>query len=372
MDISRPRSTHQCPTGPRPWVFVLSLLLSALVAPVASAQDAGSTGKMRIATREAPPFVERSEDGQWTGLAIDLWRSIADERGYQFEFVETDLKGMVDGVADGRFDASVGALTVTAEREQKVDFTHPFYATGFGIVTAKDPSAWLSLFRNFFTWQFLQAILALSALLLVVGVLFWLAERKRNTEEFAESARGIFSGFWFSAVTMTTVGYGDKAPRTWPGKIIALVWMFAAILITSTFTGLIASSLTADRLSGTVRGPADLPSVRVGSIAGSASDEWLTNDGVAFESYPDVRSGLAAVRDDELDAFVYDKPLLAYRAKNEFSDEVMLLPGTYGRQDYGFALPFNSPLREPIDISLLELIENNAWHRKIRAMMGPR
>ncbi|WP_156840110.1 transporter substrate-binding domain-containing protein [Novosphingobium aquimarinum] len=327
---------------------------------------------MRIATREAPPFVERSADGQWQGLAIDLWRAIADERGYRFRFVETDLAGMVDGVADGRFDASVGALTVTAAREQKVDFTHPFYSTGFGIVTAKDPSAWISLFRNFFTIAFLQAILALCAVLLVVGVLFWLVERKRNSEEFGQGARGIFAGFWFSAVTMTTVGYGDKAPRTLPGKLIALVWMFTAILITSTFTGLIASSLTADRLSGTVRGPEDLPSVRVGSIRGSASDEWLANDGVAFQSYPDVRSGLAAVRDGDLDAFVYDKPLLAYLTNTDFADELLLLPGTYGRQDYGFALPFASPLREPIDISLLELIENDAWHKRVRAMLGPR
>lgn len=372
MDIARTRSVAQRRSGPRPWVFVLSLLMSLLFAPAAMAQESPSQGAMQIATREAPPFVQRSADGQWQGLAIDLWRSIADERGYQFEFVETDLAGMVDGVADGRFAASVGALTVTAERERKVDFTHPFYATGFGIVTAKDPSAWLSLFRNFFTWQFLQAILALSAVLLVVGVLFWLAERKRNSEEFAHGPRGIFSGFWFSAVTMTTVGYGDKAPRTWPGKVLALVWMFAAILITSTFTGLIASSLTADRLLGTVGGPEDLPSVRVGSIQGSASDEWLANDGVAFEAYPDVRSGLAAVRDGELDAFVYDKPLLAFRMKTEFSDDLMLLPGTYGRQDYGFALPFGSELREPIDVSLLQLIENDAWHRRIRSMLGPR
>jgi polar amino acid transport system substrate-binding protein len=372
MNIARTRPVARSVAGPRRWVFMLSLLLTALLAPAATAQEASPNATMTIATREAPPFVERSADGQWQGLAIDLWRSIADERGYQFEFVETDLAGMVDGVAEGRFDASVGALTVTAERERKVDFTHPFYATGFGIVTAKAPPAWLSLFRNFFTWEFLQAIVALSALLLVVGVLFWLAERKRNPDEFGKGTRGIFSGFWFSAVTMTTVGYGDKAPRTWPGKALALVWMFAAILIISTFTGMIASSLTADRLGGAVRGPQDLPSVRVGSISGSASDDWLTKDGVAFESYPDVRAGLTAVRDGDLDAFVYDKPLLAFRMKNEFADDVLLLPGTYGRQDYGFALPFGSKLREPIDVSLLQLIENDAWHRQLRSMLGPR
>ena len=231
---------------------------------------------MAIATREAPPFAIEGSDGQWHGLAIDLWRQIALERGYRYHFVKTDLDGMIDGVASGQYAASVGALTITAAREEKVDFTHPFYATGFGIAVPRAAPAWLSLMRNFFTLNFLKAVLALSALLLLVGLLFWLAERKANSEEFGAHAGGIWSGFWFSAVTMTTVGYGDKAPKTPTGKAIALVWMFAAIIIISTFTGMIASSLTAEQISGAVQGPDDLASVHVGSIGNSASDDWLS------------------------------------------------------------------------------------------------
>ncbi|PEQ12828.1 ABC transporter substrate-binding protein [Novosphingobium sp. PC22D] len=359
-------------TPPSPIRFAitcLALLLSIWGAGAAGAQAAPEP--MRIATREAPPFVTKGPDGSWQGLAIDLWRDIAERRGYDYAFEEASLGDMIDGVEDGRFDASVGALTITSAREEVVDFTHPFYATGFGIVTAKAPPGWISLFRNFFTLEFLKAVLALSALLAVVGVLFWLAERKRNSEEFGPGARGVFSGFWFSAVTMTTVGYGDKAPRTLPGKILALVWMFAAIIIISTFTGMIASSLTAGQLSGAVSGPGDLPSVRVGSIADSASDEWLTQDGVGFTAFADVRSGLEAVRDGRLDAFVYDKPLLAYRMRNgDLSDKLRLLPGTYGRQDYGIALPFGSALREPIDVELLKSIESDAWRQRLRTVVG--
>ncbi|AKH43306.1 Glutamine-binding periplasmic protein precursor [Croceibacterium atlanticum] len=349
-------------------LFIMAAAFAALCLPqVAAAQD---DGPMRIATREAPPFAIKDANGEWHGLAIDLWRNIAEQRGYEYRLVETDLADMIDGVAAGEYDASVGALTITAEREERVDFTHPFYATGFGIVTRKSPTAWFSLVENFFTMDFLKAVLALSALLLFVGMLFWLAERKRNTEEFADDIKGIGSGFWFSAVTMTTVGYGDKAPRTAAGKMIALVWMFAAIIIISTFTGMIASSLTTGRLAGSVSGPDDLPKVTVGSIEESASDVWLASEGIAFTHFETVEAGMDALRDGEIEAFVYDEPLLRYLVRNSYPHKLRMLPGTFGRQDYGIALPQDSPLREAADISLLEYIEGPIWRAEIRETLG--
>lgn len=354
--------------------ILLAVLATALApAPAAAAtRPAGQHGQMVIATREAPPFAMKGEDGKWHGIAIDLWRNIAAERGYSYRFADTDLAGMIDGVADGRYDASVGALTITADREKKVDFTQPFFTTGFGIAVRKSPTAWLSLLQNFFTWDFFKAVLALSALLLLVGFLFWLTERKRNPDEFADDVKGIGSGFWFSAVTMTTVGYGDKAPRTAAGKAIALVWMFAAIIIISTFTGMIASSLTAGRLEGTISGPDDLANAAVGSISHTATAEWLASEQIGFTNFPSVEAGLAALRDGKIDAFVYDEPLLRYLIRNSYASKLRLVPGRFGRQDYGIALPQGSALREPIDISLLHRIEGNEWRVEIARILGKR
>jgi ABC-type amino acid transport substrate-binding protein len=327
-------------------------------------------GPMSIATHEAPPFAFRDADGQWRGIAIGLWEQIATENGYDYRFVETDVPGMIDGVVDGRYDGSVGALTITADRESQVDFTQPFYATGFGIAVPDADPAWLSLFRNFFTWGFLKVVLALCALLAFTGFVFWLVERRRNPEQFAPGAAGIGSGFWFSAVTMTTVGYGDKAPRTAAGKAIALVWMFAGLIIISTFTGMIASSLTAGQLRGAVTGPDDLRDVRVGSIAGSATDGWLTEERIGFRAYPDVETGLQALRDGEIEAFVYDEPVLRYLIRTTGSGELRMLPGGFGRQDYGIALSQGSALREPVNVTMLRIVESEAWSAGLRDTLG--
>lgn len=358
-------------SGPlRLLLTILALLLPGL-AVAQTAPPPGATGRaLVVATHQAPPFAMKDARGQWSGLAIDLWRQVAADLHQPYHLVETDLPGMTAGVASGQYDLSVGALTVTPGRERRIDFTHPYYTTGFGIVTGKAPPSWLILVRNFFTWGFLSAVLLLGAVLLIVGLLFWWVEHRHNDEFGGRSWRGIGSGFWFSAVTMTTVGYGDKAPRTPAGRVIAVVWMFAAILIISTFTGMISSSLTEGRLSGAIRGQDDLAGARVGSISGAASDEWLRENGIAFTAYPNLQAGLDAVAAGDLDAFVYDRPLLRYLVNAHSDHRLRLLPGVFGRQDYAFGLPQTSPIREAINQRLLQHIDDPRWSDEVQQVLG--
>lgn len=351
-----------------PAILALFACLAFLIPPAAVAQE---SGEMRVATREAPPFAMKADDGRWEGLAIELWRAVADANGYDFVFEETDLNDMIAGVSKREYDASVGALTITQARERDVDFSHPFYATGFGIAVRIEPTSYFTLIGKFFSWDFMKTLAVLIAMLTVVGVLFWLAERKRNSDEFASDAKGIGSGFWFAAVTMTTVGYGDKAPRTPAGKIVALIWMFTALLIISTVTGMIASSLTADRLEGAVTGPGDLDGVRVGTISDSAGEEWLARDGIGSTGFSKVSDGMAALASGRIDAFVHDDPLLRYSVGRGGLGDLRVLPGSFGRQDYGIALPEDSPLREEVNIALLRHIESDDWLAHITRQLGP-
>jgi ABC-type amino acid transport substrate-binding protein len=314
----------------------------------------------------------KMEDGSWNGISIDLWKEIAAELKLEFDFRETELRGLLDGLEQGALDAAVAALGITPEREKRIDFTHPFHVSGLGIaVPSKKESPWSTMIRRLLSLAFLKVAASLCVLLLGVGILAWFFERKKNREQFGGGPiKGIGSGFWWSAVTMTTVGYGDKAPRTTGGRAVAVIWMFTAIIVISTFTAAITSSLTVSQLKSPVQGPEDLPRARAGAVVDTTSAAYLEKNRISFLDYSTSQSGLNALAEGRLDAFVYDAPLLRYLVNQKFKGIVDVLPRTFSREDYGIGLPAGSPLRESINRVLLEIIRHPRWQETLETYFG--
>jgi polar amino acid transport system substrate-binding protein len=351
----------------------ISVLMIAGYLPLAMAQQSVVVPdrELVVATKNAPPFAIKNDDGSWSGISIDLWREIASRLGLKYRLQEDDLSGMLAGVSNGKYDAAVAALTVTAERELKMDFSHPFYTSGLSIaVPANSSNAWLGVVQRFFTLQFVTVVMALLLLLLIIGGLVWLFEHRRNQQFGGPAVNGIGSGLWWSAVTMTTVGYGDKAPVTVGGRFVALVWMFASIIIISSFTAAIASALTVGELSTGIRGPQDLYHSHTGSVKNSSSAAYLDDRHIAYTDFNTVQQGLAALTRGEIDAFVYDQPLLQYAAKTDFQGQIQVLSNTFRRQDYAIALPDKSPLKEEIDQQLLVQLESTGWQQQVGRYLG--
>ena len=184
------------------------LILSTMAAPHAPAQTDREEGTLRIAVKPAEPFVIETESGV-EGISIELWRRIAERQNLVYEFETTTLEGLLDGVSSGRFAAGVAATTVTAEREALMDFTHPFFNGGLAIAVPDEGSGLsvTGMLRKLVSPGFVTAVALLSVVLLGVGLFVWIAERRANPDQFGGSPiKGLGSGFWFSAVTMTTVG----------------------------------------------------------------------------------------------------------------------------------------------------------------------
>jgi len=222
--------------------LALGLLPSLLVAPSygqaehGQAEAGASEGQAKIAkivvgTMRVPPFVLRSDDGQWSGLSVDLWKQIAADLKLPFEFREYDYdpSGLLDAVERGQVAAAIAAIPVTLEGEARFDFTHPYFAAGLGIAVHTEPQGGvLATLAGFFTYQVVAAIAVLLFGLLFVGMLIWLAERRQKAHFDPRPLHGIADGVWWAAVTMTTTGYGDKVPVTFRGRAVAMVWMLPA------------------------------------------------------------------------------------------------------------------------------------------------
>ncbi len=344
----------------------------SIKAPAAESQGAATERRLIVGTKIAPPFAIKYPDGRWGGISIELWRAIAGELNYSYEVQELELKDLLDKVQDGSIDVAVAALTITTEREKVFDFTHSFYTTGLGIAVAKGGGGgWLSVVRRVVSWEFLQVIGLLGLILLALGFLVWLFEHKQNPAQFGGGrASGIFSGFWWAAVTMTTVGYGDKAPVTLGGRIVGILWMFIGIIAISAFIAAVTSALTVSQLESSIRGPDDLRRARVGAVPHSTAATYLNERRLIYNDYKTPLDGLQALVQGKVDAVVHDEPILRYLVLNELQGKAEVLPNTFERQDYGIALPAGSKLREPINRVLLQKIREPAWQEILTRYLG--
>jgi polar amino acid transport system substrate-binding protein len=354
--------------------MVLGMLVLAaltLTAPAARAQDAGIEDRvLTIGTKPAPPFAMKAPDGTWEGIAIDLLAAVAARLGTSYTLQETTLAGMIDEVASGQLDASVAAMTVTVAREEVIDFSHSYYRSGLGVaVSERRPAGLTAIWQALTSRAFLSVVAVMGGLLFAVGAVVWLLERRHNPGQFEpDPGRGLFSGFWWAVVTMSTTGYGDKAPATVGGRIVAILWIFAGLILTAGFTAQLAATLTASSIQSPVTRPADLSQVRVGMVAGAASGEALRGYGVRPRDYADVGAGLSAVARGEIDAFVHDEPILAYEVG--LVPGVMLAPVRFAPQDYAFVLPQDAALREPVNRALLEVMASDQWPAILRRYLG--
>lgn len=347
---------------PRP-LALLFCLLSLLQS--AQARD------LRVGTKPTEPFVMRAPNQEWGGISIELWERVAVDQGWSFEYRELAMDELLSQTEAGSIDVAVAAFTVTLERERSLDFSYAFYSTGLGVAVGDIGGGWNQALSRFVSLRFLGIVAFLALLLFFVGSLVWLLERRRNAAQFGGTAlQGIGSGFWWSAVTMTTVGYGDKAPLTWSGRLVALVWMFTAIIIISSITAALTSSLTMSQLGSRLAGPQDLAHARVGTVQGTAAQTLLRDRGISSEGFPTVTAGLQALHEGHLEAFVYDEPILRYWVLNGFQGTIEVLPWIFERQDYALVLPQGSPLRESINRSLLELLREPEWNEVLRRHIG--
>ncbi len=333
--------------------------------------DPDSAPRLRVGVAEQAPFAMRGPDEAWVGIGVDLWRLIAEREGYAYEFVALDVPP-VEALASGLVDL---ALPATPTAEADADFTHAFYTATLGAAGVGTIDIWETA-KSFVSWRFLRIVLGLSAILLVVGALMWLIERNANAEQFGttdedvegdarnanfgrRTLRGLGSGFWWSGVTMTTIGYGDKAPITTLGRAVAMVWMLVALVITSALT---ASIVAATDISsgGTLKIPDDLEGKRLGAVEESASAAYLDAEGLSYETFASLKDALTAAGEHRIDAVLGPLPAIRHGVEAEGLD-LKVSPSRAEPNLMTIAVPSGSDLRDPVNAALLNLTTGSGW-----------
>jgi ABC-type amino acid transport substrate-binding protein len=228
------------------------------------------------------------------------------------------------------------------------------------MTTRQSTSTLEKLFAVLLSRDFLIAIAVLLLILLGIGHLVWLIERRHNPDFAHGYWRGIWEGLWWSAVTVTTVGYGDKTVNGALGRILGMVWMFTGIFLIANFTAFVTTELTVSELT-TIKGVADLPGHKVATVAGTTSAEYLREQRIPFHGVDVIEDAYELLENGEIDAIVYDAPVLQYYAATAGNGALIVVGSPFKREDYGIALPPGSPYEEQINQALLEIKKKGTY-----------
>lgn len=318
----------------------------------------------------APPFSFKDEQGNWQGISIDLWTDVAEKLDVDFLIREYDQKGLIAAVEHGQVEVAASSLPVSPELIPRMDFSQVYYSGGLGIAVPRQPvgNIFFHVVEELLSAQFLAYVAVMGVLLMCSGLVVWWIERRINPDQFGRGARGLVDGMWWSAVTMTTVGYGDTAPKSVSGRLLGMAWMFASVVLVSIFTASITTTLTVGRIGGKVNGPGDLPTAVVASVPNGAAAAYLRHHHIKYHVYDELDAALSALAQREVDAVVDDRPLLLHAVREKFSKKVEVLSVSFDPTVYAFAFPLDSALRKPVNIALLDLrIDRNYW----KSLTGP-
>ncbi|MGH8047113.1 MAG: transporter substrate-binding domain-containing protein [Chthoniobacterales bacterium] len=334
----------------------------------------GQQQKLRVGIFERPPFAMKDSKGEWDGLAVSLWKDIAADLNLPFEFVEIPEEQAVADVAAGRVDVLTGELAVSGERAKRIKFSQPF-AVFPAAVALKRETRFPGLFAfigDAMAHGVGTTLLVMFVAMLVFSLLLWFVERNVNSAHFGgRPLHGLGSALWFAAVTMTTVGYGDKTPRTVTGRVVVFFWMFFGVVAISVFTGAVASSISVARLHNTLSGASDLAHFRNGVLDDSITQSVLSEIGIPAKIFPTVEEGLQALEKGTITAFVGGEGTLRYLVHNKYPGSIVVdsIPNTH--ISYAFAMRPGLRLSDKIDASLIAQITRYGWRQQEQRYIGP-
>lgn len=210
---------------------------------------------------------------------------------------------------------------------------HLFY------ITAKEGSVVKKFLKH--CLDLYPLILFCIIMAIISGFVVWVIELFAKDSEFPRTfASGVFEGFWFSVVSMTTLGYGDRVVRSTAAKMYCVCWILVGIILFSSLTSL----LTAEIIDAFEPSEKSMTGLRVGALHLRNYDTMLiiNHGGIIVQTsaasfLADINTLITMLRTNQINGFVLDRYTLGY-----VSDYLQTDDG----QDELFKQAINSSLTE--------------------------
>ncbi|XP_057955060.1 glutamate receptor 2.1-like [Malania oleifera] len=312
----------------------------------------------------------------FSGFSMDLFKAITEDLPFYLSYDLIGFNGTYDALVDQvylkKFDAAVGDVAITANRSQLVDFTQPYTRTGLVMIVPvhaqTSNSAWL------FIKPFTKAMW-ISTLLITLynSFVFWLIERNNCLELEGSILNRVGTLLWLAFQTLLPIK-GEKLHSNL-SRIVMVVWLFVALVITQSYTASLTTMLTVQSLQPTVDNVEVLKNnnVAVGCSGVSFIKRYLEgvigfrHENIKNFSKPDEYA--KALRRKEIGALFIEASLSKVFLARHCKGFGVAGP-TYQIGGFGFAFQKGSPLLPDISKAILNLSEIGKLKEMENSLMG--
>ena len=313
--------------------------------------------------------------GRLTGFSAELWNEVAAQLQVTTSYRQLpSLEALFGVLRSGEADIAITGLIYTQERDKDFDFTLPILSGGLQVLVptkgSSVPSAPLVAFLSvLFSRATLYWLFAWMVLVLVPAHIFWFLDR---SDEGVPGTEKYFPGV-FNALLWASEGLLSQVPmmpRRKHAHVLGVLWLFAGVIFVAFFTAQLTATLTVEQIRGAINGPGDLPGKRVGAVAGSTAVPYLRNVRAEVVEFATPDELYAALERGDVAAAVNAAPVLRYYAAHEGAGKVRLVGSEFNKEDAGFIVRTNSPLRKRVDSALIAVHENGTYQRLYEKWFG--
>lgn len=343
---------------------VLFTIALWLISGAATAVD-----MLRVGVLQASPFASQVGD-HYQGLTIDLWEKIAANNHWAFSYLSagTDESQAISQLQAGRFDILIGPLSVTGPSLAVVDFSRPFFINKTGVIVLKHRSHFLSLLDPVLSKSFAALTLALLSAFLIYIHLFWYFERGKHPEISEGYWKTVSSGLWIHVIKK---GFGGM-PTTLYGKFTVLFWLLCVGLFLTTFNANVTSAFTVAlaKQYDSIKNFGDLQQLQLAGVEGSAAANLAIDQGLTLVYVKNLEEAIDLLQDNEVGGIVYDSVIGLNYLSSHHSTKLVMSAYMFAQEEYAFALPYHSPLTRALNMSLVELQDNQQVSRICQKFIG--
>ena len=102
-----------------------------------SSRRGPNTSAILHPTDEAPCRRRSTKTQEFSGFDIDLIKAVADKAGYDVKVMNMGFDALIPALSAGTIDVIASGISITEERQKKVDFTSPYYQSGLSYLVRK-------------------------------------------------------------------------------------------------------------------------------------------------------------------------------------------------------------------------------------------